>query len=182
MINMEIPQEFKDLVMEMRNAYTYPNFIADMDAVKTWYRMLGDIPIDILKVAVGKYIATNETPPTIAGLRKLAVAEVKPLEDWSVGYEVFKKATRKFGYTQEEAALASMDELTRITVRRLGWRELCMSENEMADRANFRTVYEQVRREKSEHYAIPRSLRLNHSDVERLEGGENAKRKSEIRA
>lgn len=54
------------------------------------------------------------------------------------------KAIRHFGSYREEEALESMSDLTRNVVRRLGFRNLCMSGNVTADRANFRAIYEQM--------------------------------------
>lgn len=48
-----------------------------------------------------------------------------------------------------------MDAITRECVKRLGWKDLCMSENQTADRANFRMIYEQVQRKKVEAAALP---------------------------
>ena len=43
----------------------------------------------------------------------------------------------------ELEALESMTEETRICVKRIGWQNICMSNNVSADRANFRMIYEQ---------------------------------------
>ena len=51
---------------------------------------------------------------------------------------------------QREAALASMDEVTAETVRRIGWQQICESENVDALRANFRMVYETMSRRAQE--------------------------------
>ena len=54
-----------------------------------------------------------------------------------------------------------MDEITRACVKRLGWKELCMSENPVADRANFRMIYEQIQQQKKETTALPAGLKQN---------------------
>ena len=65
---------------------------------------------------------------------------------WADGWEQVQKAIGRYGYMQREAALASMDEVTRETVRRMGWQQICESENVDALRANFRMVYETMSR------------------------------------
>ena len=44
-----------------------------------------------------------------------------------------------------------MDELTAETVRRIGWQQICESENIDALRANFRMVYEALSRRLQEN-------------------------------
>ena len=51
-----------------------------------------------------------------------------------------------------------MDEITQECVRRLGFTELCMSENPNVDRANFRMIYEQVSSRKKEELQLPIGL------------------------
>ena len=66
----------------------------------------------------------------------------KPL--WSDGWEEVLRAIKMFGSYRETEALQSMTETTRQAVKRMGFRNICLSENIMAERANFRTIFEQV--------------------------------------
>ena len=86
-----------------------------------------------------------------------------------IPYEVLRVAVQKHMLTnrfpptvaelRQEEALASMDEVARRAVKRLGWKELCMSENIMQDRANFRMVYEQEQNRATERAMLPEGLR-----------------------
>ena len=153
--------EFKRLVKGMKAVYTSQSFLPDAESVKIWYQLLKDIPYEVLRVAVQKHMLTNRFPPTVAELRQGTVESVKGKKDWSNGWEQFRQAVRRFGYYQQEEALASMDEVTIRAVKRLGWKELCMSENIMQDRANFRMVYEQEQNKAKEMLALPESLKRN---------------------
>ena len=100
---------------------------------------------------VNRWIETKTQPPTIAALRQeadIVVNGVPPT--WADGWEQTQKAIGRFGYMQREAALSSMDEITRETVRRIGWQQICESENVDALRANFRMVYEALSRRAQE--------------------------------
>lgn len=152
-------EEFKKLVKGMKAVYTSQSFLPDAESVKIWYQLLKDIPYEVLRVAVQKHMLTNRFPPTVAELRQGTVESVKGKKDWSNGWEQFRQAVRRFGYYQQEEALASMDEVTRRAVKRLGWKELCMSENIMQDRANFRMVYEQEQNRAMERAMLPEGLR-----------------------
>jgi hypothetical protein len=60
-----------------------------------------------------------------------------------------------------------MDEVTRQAVKRLGYKELCMSENTMQDRANFRMVFEQIAERKQEKDMLPYSLNQMIEEIQR---------------
>lgn len=150
--------EFKKLAKGMKAVYTSPNFLPDADSVKIWYRLLGDLPYELANIAIQRHMATNKFPPTVAEIRQAAVQTVDTPQDWSDGWEQFRRAVGKYGYYQQEAALASMDETTRKVVKRLGWKQLCESENMMQDRANFRMVYEQEQQRINDNAALPARL------------------------
>lgn len=152
-------EEFKSVVKVLKSTYTGPNFLPDADAVTAWYYMLKDINFEVLKAAAYKYAMTNKFPPTVADLRDMALSVTNgdiPL--WSDGWEQVQKAIRKYGSYNPAAAFAMMDSLTADTVRRLGWNELCMSENPVADRANFRVIYEQLADRKHKEDKLPAGL------------------------
>ena len=96
-----------------------------------------------MTAVVNRWIETKTSPPTIAALRAeadIVVNGVPP--SWADGWEKVQKAIGRYGYMQKEAALATMDDVTRETVQRIGWQQICISENIDALRANFRMVYE----------------------------------------
>lgn len=151
--------EFKRLVKGMKAVYTSQNFLSDAESIKIWYQLLKDMPYEIANVSIQKHMATNKFPPTVAEIRSGAAEITDKSHDWSDGWESFRKAVGRFGYYRREEAFASMDEITRKVVKRLGWKELCMSENIMQDRANFRMVYEQEQNRAMERAMLPEALR-----------------------
>lgn len=170
--------EFKILVKGMKAVYTSPNFLPDADSVKIWYELLKDLPYKLANISIQKHMATNKFPPTPAEIRQgAAISTEKPM-DWSIGWAQFTRAVRVWGYNRPAEALASMDEITRQTVRRLGWKELCESENTMQDRANFRIIYEQEANRRREMAVLPEGVRsaiesLRAKDVKELGGGDD---------
>lgn len=151
--------EFKRLVKGMKAVYTSQNFLPDAESIKIWYQLLKDMPYEIANVSIQKHMATNKFPPTVAEIRSGAAEITDKSHDWSDGWESFRKAVGRFGYYRREEAFASMDEITRKVVKRLGWKELCMSENIMQDRANFRMVYEQEQNRAVERAMLPEGIR-----------------------
>lgn len=151
--------QFKILCKGMKAVYTQETFLPDADAFNIWFSLLGDLEYAVLNAAIQKYMLTNRFPPTIADLRELSeTIRSGTLPDWGEGWEKVLKAIRSFGYMRETEALQSMDELTQTCVKRLGWRNLCMSENANQDRANFRMIFEQLSERKKKENMLPLSL------------------------
>lgn len=159
MKEIKLPDEFLTIIEVLKSTYTSPNFLPDTGAVVAWWHMLRDIDTKTLQAAVYKYSMINKFPPTVAELREIAAAiKYGDAPDWGQGWENTLQAIRKYGYYNETAALNSLDEITRKTVKRLGWKELCMSENAMADRANFRDIFKQLAQREKESVQLPEGL------------------------
>ena len=87
-------------------------------------------------------------------------------------------AIRRYGSYREVEALESLDELTRATVERLGYRSLCLSEEIEMDRANFRRVYETLAERKRRDESMPTTLkRLAEKHRKRLDKFEEMEKK-----
>lgn len=151
-------EEFKILVKGMKAVYAQPSFIPDQDAFNVWYALIKDLEYEVCNAAIQKWMLTNKFPPTIAEIRELS-AEIKhgKLPDWGEAWDETCKAIKRFGFYRAQEAVASLSPLTRETVNRLGFTNLCMSENPTADRANFRTCYEIVakREQQSQVLSLP---------------------------
>lgn len=150
--------EFKRIAKGLKAVYTNQTFLPDEDSLKVWYHMLKDIPYEKLSMASYKYMATGRFPPTIAELRESVLQLAEPIGDWADGWAQVQMAIRLYGMYQEQDALNSMSEQTRAIVKRLGWKQLCISENPIADRANFRMAYEQVLNTSKEKAVLPAGL------------------------
>ena len=140
-------KQFEKIAKGITTAYSWANLLPNQEAVEIWYRKLADIPYDVMTAVVNRWIETKTSPPSIAALRQeadIVVNGVPP--SWADGWEQVQKAIARYGYMQRDAALASMDEITRETVIRIGWQQICESENVDALRANFRMVHETMTR------------------------------------
>ncbi len=159
--------EFKILCKAMKAVYTQPTFLPDADSFKVWYELLKDIDYKTAHIAIQKYMLSNKFAPTIADIRELCIdVTYGNKKDWSDGWEEVLKAIRYFGSYRESEAFSSMDDTTREAVKRLGFRNLCMSENIMADRANFRMIYEQLAEREHKEKVMPLNLRRMIEDIQ----------------
>lgn len=143
---------FINLMKGLKSAYTAPNFLPDDKSVQVWYAMLKDIPQDVLNVAVQRHIMTSKYPPTIAELRE-ACAEIsmENIDDWTKAWSNVLDVVSKYGIANGVEGFKQLDSVTQEAVKRVGYWDICNSENIAIERASFRAAYEQiVARKKSE--------------------------------
>ena len=93
------------------------------------------------------------------------------LPDWGEGWEQVLKAIKDFGYMRPKEAMDSFDDITRECVKRLGFINICKSENISVERANFRQLYEQIANRQRDAVKLPIGLqrqiaRLGQTNIE----------------
>lgn len=153
-------EEFAKFAMFMKTVYSKDNVMPNEAAMEIWFRMMKHLPINPVMAALQKWVATNKWPPTIADIIQ-GVDDItqEKIPSWEEGWKEVCKAIMKYGYTGEEEALDSMSRITRRCVINLGWRNLCLSENAIADRANFRNCYEIMAKRETEDRMLPPALK-----------------------
>lgn len=171
--------EFRKIVKGMKCIWTKYDFIPDQESFSIWYELLKDLPYEECNIAVKKYAMTNVFPPTVAEIREQAILVQTDIKVWSEGWQDVVKAVGQYGQYNEEDAVAGMDEITARTVKRLGWKQICLSNTDelVAIRANFRMIYEQEIKHEKELAALPADLkeqiaRIGSGTVQRIGGGE----------
>lgn len=153
-------KEFLAISSVIKAAYPNQGIMPSKESLDVWYGMLKDLDYVPVRNAVQEIIATSKYAPSIAEIREKATQRVtEQVPEWGDAWEEVLKAIRRHGYMQELDALNSMSEITRRCVKRLGWQNICMSENITADRANFRTIYEKEMQSKRTEMQIPISVR-----------------------
>lgn len=153
-------KEFLAISSVIKAAYPNQGIMPGKESLDVWFGMLKDLEYVPVRNAVQEIIATSKFAPSIAEIREKATQRVtEQIPEWGDAWEEVLKAIRKHGYMQELNALNSMSELTRRCVKRLGWQNICMSENITADRANFRTIYEKEMQSIRTDKQIPISVR-----------------------
>lgn len=162
--------EFSMFSMALKTYYPRENLLPNTQAMELWFKQLQDIPYAVAETALNKWVAVNKWSPSIADIRAEA-AEIKNGEapDWGEGWESVIAAIRRYGSYRVDEAMASFEPITRKCVERIGFLNICQSENIAADRANFRTLYEQLAEKEQKHRQVPEVInRL----VEKIQSGE----------
>lgn len=152
-------KEFAIFSAALKTYYPREGLLPNDKAMSLWYEQLADIPYKVAEVALKKWVATNKWSPSIAEIREACSTIVNgELPDWSEGWEKTMKAIRRYGSYRPKEALDSLDELTRETVERIGYREMCVTENIGYYRTNFKTVFETLANRKKLDKQLPPQL------------------------
>ena len=175
-------QEFETVALAIKAAYPNSNVLPDKYTMKVWYRALMDIDFFVVENAVWEHISTSIFPPSIAEIREKGAARLSPMvTDWGEAWEEVQRAIQKYGRYQEEEALSSMNRMTKAAVRRMGFQNLCNSENLVADRAHFQRMYEEMVKEEKRQTQLPefvqnertRIIESHTLPILKIEGKEN---------
>lgn len=132
-----------ELVSMLAAAYPTPGW--EKPTLRLYAQLLADVDAALLEPVVRDWIVSKADRPTISDLRRACVErqaaagkQKLPAPDEAWG-QVLRAITR-IGHTGDPDPM--LHPLVAVAVNRLGWRELCMSENQMADRAHFLRLYE----------------------------------------
>lgn len=108
--------------------------------------LLGDLTYEQVNAAVSALLQTSPFMPAVADIRaRVLELERGPVlaggEAWSSVQAAMK---REGSYRTPGVEFAFRDETTARCVAAMGWRELCLSENTVADRARFIDLYDEL--------------------------------------
>ena len=163
-------KEFAIFASALKTYYPKEGLLPTKEAMELWFRQLQDIDFMVAETALNKWVATNKWSPTIADIREASTELTQgAIPDWGEGWEQVLLAIRKYGSYHPKEALESMDDITRQAVERLGFRNICMSENIATERANFRMIYEQLAERKKKTAQIPQRVLLVMQDMKLIE-------------
>lgn len=153
-------REFETIALALKASYPNSNVLPDKYAMRTWFEALADLDARVASNAVWEHISTSVFPPSIAEIRQKCSERLSPMiTDWGEAWEEVLMAIRKYGSYREDEAVNSLSKLTAIAVRRMGFRNLCMSENTVADRAHFQRIYEGMVKEEKRQVQLPNFVR-----------------------
>lgn len=161
-------KEFSLFVMALKTYYPKENLLPNAQAMELWYKQLQDIPYRVAEAALNKWVATNKWSPSIAEIRETAATILSgDVPDWGNGWEQVLKAIRQYGSYRVQEAMETFDPITAQCVKRLGFKNICMSENISTDRANFRMIYEQLTERKQKEAQLPENLKMLISEIQK---------------
>lgn len=128
--------------------------------VDAWTRLLGDVEADAVVAAIEAYAVTGaEFAPGPGVLRKRAIDLLQPvgLPDGDQAWAEVLDQIRRVGYVGRPAWSHPAVE---TAVQAFGWLALCESTTQMADRAHFLRIYEDVQERVTFEATAPPSVRI----------------------
>lgn len=153
-------KEFATFAMALKTYYPRDNVLPNDKAAELWFMQLSDIPYEVAEAGLNKWVSFNKWSPTIADIREMACDVLHDeFPDWGEAWEEVMHAIRKYGAYRTREAMESLKPLTRKVTERIGFKNLCMSENQMADRASFRMIYEHMSERAKREEQMPKHLR-----------------------
>lgn len=161
-------KEFALIALALQEYYPRDKLLQTKEAKELWFRQLEDIPYKLAEAGVQKWVALNKWSPTIADIREMATSvSLGNTPDWGEAWNEVQVAIRRYGSYRVGDALDSLSKLTRKTTERMGFMNLCMSENVSADRANFRMIYEQLANREKQEAQLPITLKTLIAEVQK---------------
>jgi hypothetical protein len=136
--------EAAELVASLMAAY--PSVQTNNATSRVYESMLADLDCRAANAAVAALIQTRQFMPTVAEIRatvlELSNGGVAPGgEQWG---RVLDYVRRYGAYRTPGVDFQIEDATTARCVKALGWQELCLSENQQADRARFIELYDKL--------------------------------------
>lgn len=165
-------KEFAMIAMALKTYFPRENILPNDKAMDLWYEQLKDIPYQVVETVLKKWVSLNKWSPSIADIREMA-SEITQgvIPDWGEAWLEVQKAVRYYGSYRADEAMDSLSPLARQATERIGFMNLCMSENPDASRANFRMIYESLSERAKKEAQIPQTLKELITNIKLLEGG-----------
>lgn len=156
-------------------ALSYPRYELNKGTIKVYADLLKTIPQDILEAAAKEVMVSNTFFPSLAELRNKALDLMVGLQNIPSAFEAWKDAISEinrcgdyYRYSIRVTEPKYSHPLVEQAVNIMGYRNLCESENIVADRAHFFRVYESLlERAKNDMRMLPESRAI--SEKYRLE-------------
>jgi hypothetical protein len=151
-----------DILPIIRQLFSaYPHAQAEDGTIVVYVRLLRDISPSDLQAVVDQAIAECKFLPTVAEIRERyhlltrTLGQLSASEAWGLVVKAFRSSGRMV------AARDIFEGPTLRAVEIMGWRTLCDSEDQMADRAHFMKIYDQlVSREDQMQKLLPQARAL----------------------
>jgi hypothetical protein len=125
--------------------------------VDAFEALLGDLEYTHAAAAVRVLLQTRTWMPSVADIRATVVElERGPVRAGGDAWGGVLAAMKREGaYREPGTDFVFRDPVTMRCVQRLGWQELCLSENTIADRARFIQLYDELAQQARKEQASP---------------------------
>ena len=154
-------QEFAKACIILQTEFEGFELIKNKERFNMWFEMFVDEEYEVFVTAIKKYVLTSPFKPTVAALREQIMLIKNPYTDFTCedSWKEVQDAIRYCGYYNELEAMARMSPITQSIVRSLGYKYLCTSEDQMADRAHFIKMFDAHSKREKDNLMLPSSVK-----------------------
>lgn len=148
-----------------------------LDMLDAYQALLGDLSYEQCNTAVAALLQTRSWMPSVADIRSTALELARgPRKQGGEAWGELLRAISRYGvYRTPGQDFTFSDSVTAKCVAALGWRELCNSENQVADRARFVELYDKLAEQAQREATSPALAAAAHQrKLEERTGGEGA--------
>ena len=132
--------------------FAYPYYFKDMTndefvgMAKLYGEHLKDYDYNIIEKAIFNITSIEEYMPTIARIKKEISSMIAPSipraeDEWNKVLDL----VHKYGSYNEEKALSEMNNYTRYIVSHIGFKNICLAENQTWNKKEFLGEYEELK-------------------------------------
>lgn len=127
--------------------------------VKTWAKMLEDMPFELAQAGLQAHAANSPFPPTIAEIKARADSLTTNRMGADEAWELARKIIGRYGIYRKADAKANTDPEVWTVIERMGYRDLCTSENADVIRAQFMRIWDANAKRERETAMLPPAVR-----------------------
>jgi hypothetical protein len=135
----------------------YPSAKASGGTSEVYEKLLADLDYATTNRAIAALISASKWLPTVAEIRAAVVEQERgPVENAAEAWgDVLRLISRYGAYRQPGADFEIADPIAARVVAALTWSALCLSENQVADRARFLEAYSQIANQTRREQIVP---------------------------
>ncbi len=154
----------------------YPNNKATEGTVAVYVDRLKEIPAAELQVVVNQCIDESEFLPTVAKIKEMHRQMKSPVSA-DLAQQGWESVTKAIAGVGMWGTPNFKDPIVKRVVDAFGWLNLCMSDNQMADRAQFVKFYESFARQLADEQRLSTEYRQlrdsnhHHAQIEEASNG-----------
>jgi hypothetical protein len=133
----------------------------NQEQVEVWYKFFVNEDYELLKVAIKNIVSKNKYMPSIAEIKEeMALLQTKDIPKAEDEWEEVLKAIHRYGIYRQDEALESLKPYTAYITRHIGFRNICMAEDQTWNKKEFIGEYNELKDKEIENLQIGNEERV----------------------
>lgn len=132
---------------------------ATPEIISVWAAMLADVPFSVAQAGLQAHACTSPFPPAVSDIKGWLVKFQDDYMDASEAWGLARKAISKYGFYNKTRAKEHLPPEVFAVMERMGYEDMCLSENPDVIRGQFVRLYEANRNRKKEIAQLPPQIR-----------------------